>query len=109
MLNLSTKDMAMVGMLSALAVAMGYAFIFVPNIEMVSATIFIASANGKKASDATTQSFAKLSSSPSALPASPAFRAAMKAESSRGKRFWGTDRIEWAIRYGYAPGEVTGP
>lgn len=41
MLNLSTKDMAMVGMLSALAVAMGYAFIFVPNIEMVSATIFI--------------------------------------------------------------------
>lgn len=41
MLKLSTKDMAMVGMLSALAVAMGYAFIFVPNIEMVSATIFI--------------------------------------------------------------------
>ena len=27
----------------------------------------------------------------------------------KGKRFWGTDRIEWAIRYGYAPGEVTGP
>jgi len=41
MLNLNTKDMAMVGMLSALAVALGYAFIFVPNIEMVSATIFI--------------------------------------------------------------------
>jgi len=25
------------------------------------------------------------------------------------KRFWGVDRIEWAIRYGYVPGEVTGP
>ena len=41
MLNYSTKDMAMVGILSALSVAMGYAFIFVPNIEMISATIFI--------------------------------------------------------------------
>lgn len=26
-----------------------------------------------------------------------------------GKRFWGVDRIEWAIRYGYVPGTVTGP
>ena len=27
----------------------------------------------------------------------------------KGKRFWGVDRIEWAIRYGYVPGTVTGP
>jgi len=41
MLNYSTKDVAMVGILSALSVAMGYSFIFVPNIEMISASIFI--------------------------------------------------------------------
>jgi predicted DsbA family dithiol-disulfide isomerase len=27
----------------------------------------------------------------------------------QGKRFWGSDRIEWAIRYGYVPGKVSGP
>ena len=41
MLNYSTRDMAMVGVLSALSVAMGYTFIFVPNVEMISASIFI--------------------------------------------------------------------
>ncbi|MCH7955883.1 MAG: ECF transporter S component, partial [Candidatus Marinimicrobia bacterium] len=41
MLNYSTREMAMVGVLSALSVAMGYSFIFVPNIEMISASIFI--------------------------------------------------------------------
>ena len=37
----STKDMAMIGVLSALSVALGYAFIIVPNVEMISASIFI--------------------------------------------------------------------
>ena len=40
-MSYSTKDIAMVGVLSALSVAMGYTFIFVPNVEMISASIFI--------------------------------------------------------------------
>ncbi len=40
-MRMSNKDMAMIGIFSALSVVMGYAFIHVPNIEMISASIFI--------------------------------------------------------------------
>ena len=38
---MSNKDMAMIGIFSALSVVMGYTFIYIPNIEMISASIFI--------------------------------------------------------------------
>ncbi|MFO7891415.1 MAG: ECF transporter S component [bacterium] len=41
-MNINTKKICLIGICIALAVAVGYAFLLIPNIEIITATIFIA-------------------------------------------------------------------